>query len=272
MKIKHTLVVAGLVLACASAFAADLVVDVGTKKTFTTEQLLARPDAATIHVSDDVSFHRAMTYRAVPLRALIGDARLPSDQELQITGTDGFVTHLPAALLAHDANKKHAEPWLAIEPADAPWPRLSGNDDIGPFYVVWTDAAASDIKSEQWPYKVDSIRTAPTLAAKWPQIAVGKDVPASSPVRKGQAVFATQCMACHKMNGAGDASMGPDLNLPHNPTEYFQPWVLKQFIRDPKSVRAWSDMKMHGFDKNAMSDSDVDSVIAYLGYMAKRKE
>jgi mono/diheme cytochrome c family protein len=137
---------------------------------------------------------------------------------------------------------------------------------------VWTDAAASHVKSEQWPYKVDAIRSAPTFAAKWPQIAVGKDVPADSPIRRGQSIFATQCMACHKMNGAGDASMGPDLNLPHNPTEYFQPWVLKQFIRDPKSIRAWPDMKMHGFEASAMSDADIDAVIAYLHYMARHKK
>ncbi len=72
-------------------------------------------------------------------------------------------------------------------------------------------------------YKVDAIRIAQTPAARWPQLAVAKDVPSSSPIRTGQAIFITQCLACHKMNSAGDASMGQDLNVPHNPTEYFQP-------------------------------------------------
>jgi mono/diheme cytochrome c family protein len=271
MKIQSALTLASLLLTCASsALAANLIVDTGGKRTFTTEELLARTDATTIHITDDVAFHRTMTYRAVPLRALLDTSQINDGIDLQITGTDGFVTHLPARLLA-DGQKPHAEPWLAIEPSDAPWPRLAEGGDIGPFYVVWTNASASHIKSEQWPYKVDAIRTAPTPAARWPQIAVGRDVPAVSPVRRGQALFATQCMACHKMNGAGDASMGPDLNLPHNPVEYFQPWVLKQFIRDPRSIRAWPGMQMHGFDKNAMSDRDIDDVIAYLGYMAKHR-
>ena len=271
MNLKHVLALASLMLACASSMAASLAIDVGGERSLTTEQLLARPDAETIQVPGDVTFHRTMTYRAVPLRALLDITQLPADKELQITGTDGFVTHLPASVL-FGKSPKRAEPWLAIEPPDAPWPHPPGGDDIGPFYVVWIDPAASGVSSEQWPYKVDAIRIAPTLVARWPQIAVGKSVPASSPVRRGQTVFATQCMVCHKMNGAGDASMGPDLNLPHNPTEYFQPWVLKRFIRDPKSIRAWSDMKMPGFDKNAISDGDVDAVIAYLGYMAKHRK
>jgi mono/diheme cytochrome c family protein len=250
--------------------AATLDIDVNGKRTLSTEQLLARDDAVTVRVPDDVSFHRAMTYRAVPLRALLGVSQLPADTELEITGTDGFVTHLPAALAFGGAGR--AQAWLAIEPSDAPWPRLKDGGDIGPFYLVWTDAEASKIKSEQWPYKIDAIRTTRPAAAKWPQIAVGSEIPSHSRIREGQRVFATQCMACHRMNGAGDASMGPDLNLPHNPTEYFQPWALKQFIRDPRSIRAWPDMKMHGFAPDALSNAEVDDVIAYLAYMAKRKK
>jgi mono/diheme cytochrome c family protein len=269
MNLKHTLALASLMLACASSMAASLVINVGGERSLTTDQLLARPDAATIRVPNDVAFHRTMMYRAVPLRALLGITALPADEELQITATDGFVTHL-SAQLPFGAGKKRAEPWLAVETPDEPWPHVPGSGDIGPFYLVWIDPAASGVSSEQWPFKIDAIRLAPTLAARWPQIAVGKDVPSNSPVRRGQTVFATQCMVCHKMNGAGDASMGPDLNVPHNPTEYFQPWVLKAFIRDPKSIRAWADMKMPGFDKNAISDRDLDAIIAYLGYMAKR--
>jgi mono/diheme cytochrome c family protein len=271
MSVKHALALASLTLACATSMAASLVINLGGERSLTTEQLLARPDAATIQVPNDATFHRTMTYRAVPLRALLGITELPADKELQITASDGFVTHLPADLL-FGAGKKRAEPWLAIETPDEPWPQVQGSGDIGPFYLVWIDPAASGVSSEQWPFKVDAIRIAPTLAARWPQIAVDRSVPANSPIRRGQTVFATQCMVCHRINGAGDASMGPDLNLPRNPTEYFQPWVLKSFIRNPKSIRAWQDMKMPGFDKNAISDSDLDAVIAYLGYMAKHRK
>lgn len=248
---------------------AELVVDVGSRKTLTTEELLSRPDVTTIQIPADVVYKRTMTYRAVPLRAVLGVDHLPPDQELQIKATDGFVTNLPPKLI-FPATGKGAEPWLAIEPSDKPWPQAPTGAVIGPFYVVWSNPAASGILSEQWPYNVESISTVTESAARWPQLAVGDNIAAASPVRAGQALFVTQCMACHRMSGAGDSTLGPDLNLPHNPTEYFQPWALKAFIRDPASIRAWPDMKMHGFDKEALKDSDIDAIIAYLGYMSGR--
>lgn len=260
-----------LLVACFPAMAAVLQIDTGKPATLTTEALLAMPDAATIHVPDDVTYHRAMTYRAVPLRSLPGVQTLPADAELQITATDGFVTNLPAALV-HGGSSHGATPWLAIEPQDKPWPRTSKGTDIGPFYLVWINPGASGVLSEQWPFQINAIRMVASRAAKWPQLAVDASAPANSPIRRGQTLFATQCMVCHRMNGAGDAAVGPDLNLPHNPTEYFQPWALKAYIRDPKSIREWSGLKMPGFDKTILSDPDLDAIIAYLGYMAHRRK
>lgn len=258
-------------LTATSTFAAQITIDVGTKTTLTTEQLLARPDVATISVPGDVSYGRTMTYRAVPLRALPGIAALPPSKDLQITGSDGFVTNLPASLVT-DRSTHGAIPWLAIEPSDTPWPKTNDGQSIGAFYVVWIHPAASHVNSEQWPYRVDSIRAVDTHAARWPQLGVGSDVPANSAVRRGQAIVASLCMACHKLDGAGDAAMGPDLNLPHGPTDYFKPWALKQYIRDPKSIRTWPDLKMPGFSKEALSDADLDAVIAYLSYKASKRK
>jgi mono/diheme cytochrome c family protein len=70
---------------------------------------------------------------------------------------------------------------------------------------------------------------------------------------------------------AGSATVGPDLNLPMNPTEYFQPAALKRYIREPRSVRRWGGMRMEDFGPDAMSDREIDLVIDYLRYMAGRK-
>ena len=104
------------------------------------------------------------------------------------------------------------------------------------------------------------------------QIAIDPAVPSESPIRAGQALFVTQCMVCPTLNGAGSAEVGPDLNLPRNPTEYLQPWALKSLIRDPSSVRRWPDMRMTGFDETALPEADLDRVVAYLAHMAGRKE
>lgn len=255
------------------ASAAELRIDAAgnAPTTLTTQQLLARRDVKTITVPGDVSYHRTMTYRAVPLRALPGIATLGKDQDLQIAAIDGYVTNLPHALVV-DPTGKGAEPWLAIEPPDAPWPRANDGKATGPFYLVWLRPTASGIKSEQWPFQIGSIRMVSARAGKWPQIEVGSEVPADSIVRRGQTVVVTQCMVCHKLNGAGDAALGPDLNLPRSPTEYFQPGVLREFIRNPRAIRAWPGMQMPSFPQANLSDADLDAAIAYLSYMAQRRK
>ena len=58
----------------ATASAAERVLTLsfgGEPRRITAAELLARPDAATVAVPNDVSYHRAMTYRAVPLLGLI---------------------------------------------------------------------------------------------------------------------------------------------------------------------------------------------------------
>jgi mono/diheme cytochrome c family protein len=264
------LLCASTVLIASQVVAAELTVNVGSKKTLTTEELLARPDVATIQVPADVTYQRTMTYRAVPLRALLDVDVMPTDMDLQITGTDGFVTNIPPGLI-FTATDKGAVPWLAIEPPDQPWPLSPSGLTVGPFYLVWLNPAASGVLSEQWPFRVDAIRAVPARALAWPQLAVGGEVPSASPIRAGQVLFATQCMVCHRISGAGDAIVGPDLNVPHNPTEYFQPWALKAYIRNPASIRVWPEMKMRGFEESALSDSDLDAIIAYLTYMATRR-
>jgi mono/diheme cytochrome c family protein len=73
------------------------------------------------------------------------------------------------------------------------------------------------------------------------------------------------------MNGGGSSEMGPDLNRPMNPTEYFQRPALHRFIRDPASVRAWPDQKMPGFGPDRLSEAEVEAVIAYLEHMTAQR-
>ena len=97
------------------------------------------------------------------------------------------------------------------------------------------------------------------------------NVQPTDPIRRGLTVFTTNCIVCHTLNLAGDAKVGPDLNVPFSPTDYMREEFLRRQIRDPRSLRVWPDGKMPGFDTNAMPDRDLDDLIAYLYYMAKRK-
>ncbi len=254
--------------------AADLTVSIGgTTKQFSTQELLNNPATVTISIPKDAAYGHAMSYQALPLAVLSRGFTLPQGYGLQAVATDGFTADLPAALVLRDPSNKRAVAYLAIEPPDHPWPKLAGKQQTaGPFYVVWLRPALDDIRPEQWPYGVVKISSAPAPQKRWPAMAVDALLPADAPELKGLALFATNCMVCHKINGAGDAEVGPDLNLPKSAVEYFQPKALHQYIRDPASLRAWKAMGMKGFSAEALSDDEIDLIIAYLKYMSQHKQ
>ncbi|WP_426689626.1 c-type cytochrome [Rhodanobacter ginsengiterrae] len=260
---------AGLLAVCLTlpATAAELKVDLGHGPTiWQTETLLRRSDVRTISVPEDVAFHRTMHYRAVPLIDLLRG--LDAGDHLQFVASDGFAAEIPATLLLNDRGSKA---WLAIEDPAHPWPPLPGHGRAAPFYIVWTRPQAAHVGPEQWPYQLAGIRKLTDLARRFPALQPDPALAANSAIRRGFVVFQQTCLACHTLNGQGDAKLGPDLNLPHNPTEYLRADLLRAFIRDPQSLRRWPQAKMPGFDRNALSDADLDAVLAYLRHMAGRK-
>ncbi|MGN8111728.1 c-type cytochrome [Paraburkholderia sp. 22098] len=243
----------------------------GSTRSFSRAALLARPDAAEIHVPRDVAYGTSTTYRAVPLADLLDSTRLPADSVLEARATDGFAAQLPMDLVSN-RDPATAVAWLAVEDPVKPWPNLPGKSvSAGPFYLVWVGREAASVRSEQWPYQIAKLATQPSPSTRWPVLAVDPALPATDPVRAGQGLFITQCLACHRLNHAGSADTGPDLNVPMNPVEYFQPAALRRYIRNPASVRDWPGRTMPAFPRDQLSDREIDLIVAYLAYMAQRK-
>ncbi|WGY72353.1 cytochrome c [Burkholderia cepacia] len=243
----------------------------GTARALTRQTLLARPDATDIHVPRDIAYGRPMTFRAVPFTALLGDTPLPADGVLETRAADGFAAQLPMDLVRRHAPAR-AVPWLAIEDPAHPWPKLPGKQvSAGPFYLVWLGPDASSVRGEQWPYQIVRVTIESSPLARWPSLAVDAALPADDPARTGQRLFVTQCLACHRLDGAGSSHAGPDLNTPMNPVDYFQPAALRRYIRNPASVRDWPGRSMPAFPPDQLSDCELDQIVAYLAYMAKRK-
>lgn len=239
---------------------------------FDAATLLARPDARTITVPDDVAYRREMRFRAVPLLALLDGLPLEGADTLETRATDGFVSQLPMSLVLR-AKSGGSVPWLAIEDPGAPWPPLPGkSDSAGPFYVVWLDPGRSHVRQEQWPYALAALTEVEAPARRWPQIAVDLGLGPNAAARHGQEVYIVQCLPCHRMRGGGEGDMGPDLALPQSPTEYMTRAGLVAQIRDPKSLRRWPDQKMPGFSEAALPAKEVDALIAYLRHMAHRRD
>ncbi|MBR0672644.1 cytochrome c [Roseomonas soli] len=263
------------VLASVAARAANLTLEDGAGRiTVETAALLARPDVTEIEIPADVGYGGTpRRYRAVPLAAVVAllPGAPPAGGVIEAQATDGFAAQMPLDLVLRAASGG-ARAWLAIEPQDAPWPPLPGKQaSAGPFYVVWEHPEAARISPEYWPYQLAALRIVEPPAVRWPQIAVEASLPADHPARRGQEVYGAICLACHRINGGGSGEMGPDLNRPMNPTEYFQPAALRRFLRDPASLRTWPEQKMPGFGPEQISEAELDALIAYLAHMATRR-
>ncbi len=243
-----------------------LTLSIGTEaRRFTAAELLRRPDAVDLPIPVDVSYGRAMKYRAVPLLRLMSIG--PAFDTIEARAADGFVSQIPLALVEKGA-KGGAIAWVAIEDPTAPWPPLPGKtSSAGPFYLVWENPERSAIGSEQWPYQLASLAEVESPAHRWPQMVVNSSLPKDELARRGQAVFTTQCLPCHQMKGAGAAAVGPDLGRPMNPLQYLTAKGLRSLIRDPKSVRTWPQQQMPGFNETMLSNADLDAIVAYLDYM-----
>jgi mono/diheme cytochrome c family protein len=239
----------------------------GQTQTLSSAQLLADPHTQSIAISRDLSYQRPMQYRAIAINQLLPG--LTGDDHLQMIASDGFAAELPAALLL---NKQGSQAWLAIEDPQQPWPGLGKHAEkasAGPFYLVWQNPEAAHIGPEQWPFRVVSIRQLAPIAQRFKQLLPAPE--ASAEIQAGFAHFSKNCLACHRLNGAGDAQLGPDLNIPYNPTEYFSGDFLRRYIRDPQSLRRWPQAKMPAISAEVLSDQQLREVIAYLRHMAGRK-
>jgi mono/diheme cytochrome c family protein len=232
----------------------------GVTKQFRPADLLARSDTATITVPHDAAYGRAMTYRAVPLRDLLAELPPDATDTIEARATDGFVSHLPRAVIAGPA-----VPWVAVEDPAHSWPLLPGKaHSAGPFYLVWENPEAAGVSSEQWPYALAALTEVASPVQRWPAIAVSVSLPADAPARHGQAVFIINCLPCHQLAGNGEGRVGPDLLKPMPVTTYLTDAGLRALIRNPASVRRWPAQQMPGFSPATIPDSGVDAVIAYL--------
>jgi mono/diheme cytochrome c family protein len=234
--------------------------------------LSGRPDAAALTIPAGApAYAQPHVFRAVPLLPLLGPLPSGSDDMLQARASDGFVAELPLALV-RKATEGGAVPWIALELPDQPWlPIPETGKKPGPFWLVWEHPERSAIGTEQWPYALASLTTVGDVARRWPQLALPADLAKDAPAAHGLQVFIKQCLPCHKMEGGGEGTIGPDLGHPMNAAAYLTDAGLRALIRDPKSVRTWPAQLMQGFASENLSDADLDDLIAYLHAKAEAR-
>jgi len=239
--------------------------------TYMQKALLASPGVRSVTVADPV-YRRTMTYRAIPLAALLKGTRIDTDDYVQARAIDNFSVGIPGRLAA-SPDTAQVEAFVAIEDPAAPWPAIPDKPDkasAGPFYIIWRRAPSVYVSPEYWTYRLAALAVTDSPLKRWPGLTVGPDVPAGDRIRTGLDRFVSVCMACHRFNGEGEGEQGPDLGRPMNVTEYFQIPALKKLIRNPQSVRQWPEQKMPGFDQAALSDSDLDAIVDWFTYKARQ--
>ena len=212
-------------------------------------------------VVSDPEYKRSQTYESVSVPALLEAAKpagvgVSDKVRLIFQASDGYrsvttvetVKAFGGRLAVRDVNAG----------ADRSWRPIPGKPSMtpGPYYLVWPSTNA-DLP---WPYAVTTIEV-------WETEPVDVTRPDDDPqARTGHDTFRKHCASCHSVNGAGGA-VGPELNVPANVTEYWNPAALKQFIRNPASIRRNTKMPT----LTDLTDADVDAVIAYLARMKTLK-
>ena len=107
---------------------------------------------------------------------------------------------------------------------------------------------------------------------RWPQLKVDAALPEDAQARRGEEVFVTQCLPCHRLNGAGGSEIGPDLGQPMAATDYLTEAGIRALVRDPKSVRTWPQQQMPAFPPALLPDTDLDALVAYLRQIATQRQ
>lgn len=240
-------------------------------RAFGRSELLRSPRLKKIVTKKDPAFPgREMTYFAVPAHDLFQDFKVDENAAIVFQCLDGFSAPLLASRLLNQ-DPRSAIAYVAIEQPHEKWPAIKPNFTPSPFYLIWENPEKSNISQEEWPFQLASFEVKSTIESEYPKIVPERSLPETHPIRQGYQAFLKNCFACHTLNTQGPSKMGPDLNQPHSPTEYFKPTFLAKLIRDPQSLRHWPQAKMAGFDSNALPDQDLRNILKYLQHMAQRK-
>lgn len=242
------------------------------QRVWTRSELLAHTDLRELTLQDRSAYEgQTKTYKAIPLTTLFKGVQIPGGHTIEYQTTDGFSSSIsPSRLLAHSAESSVA--YLAVEDPNQPWSDFENrNYGAGPFYVVWERPEADDIGREEWPFKLTGFQARIDIDQRYPKLPPSASLTPDDPVRDGYQLFLKNCFPCHKLNGEGQATFGPDLNQPLSPTEYMAEGMIHKLVRDPQSVRTWTGGKMPAFDEHEVTDVELDRIVLYLEHKAQTR-
>ncbi len=248
----------------------------GHKSSWTRSELLHLPGVERVKLPKDPTYGaRVKSFVAIRAANLIKKvvaaktlAQLVRDNaQLEFKCLDGFSANLSLKRILNE-NQRRAIAYIAIELPNKKWPKLKTGRTAGPYYLIWQHADRSHIGPEEWPYQLRGFVVKTPVNLRFPKIVPGTK---NKKVLVGFRLFKQNCFMCHTMNGEGESRLGPDLNLPLNPTQYFRAGMIRRLIRDPQNLRHWPESKMSSFPPSVLSDEQITDIIDYLRFMARHK-
>ncbi len=188
---------------------------------------------------------------------------VPNQTQVIFICTDGYTSSIGLAeILAKN-------PFVAVHDRSSPdggdWEKV--REQTGklispkPFYMVWTQPDAQNVREYPWPYNLMTIEIVPN------QLAYGASYPKNSKTYgEGFFLFKNNCMSCHSVKNVG-GNIGPDLSAPNNILSRWERKELINFIKDPTKLRPNTKMPASRY----LNDADLDKIIDYLDYMGKKE-
>ncbi len=211
---------------------------------------------------------REVSFSGVPANALLdsvyGD-KWRKAEAFSLIALDGYTSTVPVSrFLTHKAWFAFARTDRADFALDKQVPKVE-TVSIAPVYLVWDSAKDAAIRAEGdygWPYQLANVKLT-TFADAFPGLAPPE--PGTPESAAGFELFTRYCATCHSLDGHG-GKVGPELNAPHNVTEYWQPQWLHQWIDNPQSIRKGTAMP--GMPAQVPErQKAIANVIAYLKAM-----
>lgn len=212
-----------------------------------------------------------MTYQTLKLCDFLKKYHINPGNILEFVAKDHFSVLIPAHKVLN-CQKNASIAYLAIEP-DKKWPILFNHTHAtaGPYAVIWTHPELSYISDEYWVWSVVKIIehqhvdesiviSAPTHIPK----------KAKKRVLNGYHIYVSHCSSCHTIKYIGKATIGPDLMYPKTIFDYYpNKSKLKQFIRNPESIRRIPNGRMSGSSYAGLNNADLEDLIYYLEFIIK---
>ncbi|WP_419419255.1 c-type cytochrome [Legionella sp. D16C41] len=241
-----------------------------TKKTVLSREALVTMGTKHIKMNYSRAYPRQlMNYQVIRMCDLLKRYAINPESILEFIAEDDFSVLIPAHYLLN-CNKNASVAYLAIEP-ESKWPILFNhtNTTAGPYALIWTHPKRSYISDEYWAWSTTKIIEHATLN-ETQVIAAPKNLPTlkKKQILNGYQVYVSHCSSCHTINNIGKGHIGPNLTSPKNVFAYY-PDVrkLKQFIRNPASVRQIPNGRMSGSSYAGLNDNDLDDLISYFKFI-----